>query len=44
MLRSFVSEKFIPSRMAVSVVADIGPDNFEKKLQKMIGDAFPQDR
>ena len=36
MLRRFVKEKFIPSRMALSVVADIDLDVLEKQVEKLI--------
>ena len=42
MLRRFVREKFIPSRMALSVVADIDLQKLEKQILKSINDVFPQ--
>ena len=42
MLRRFVREKFIPSRMALSVVADIDLHRLEKQILKSINDVFPQ--
>ncbi|MBR5403479.1 MAG: insulinase family protein, partial [Bacteroidales bacterium] len=42
MLRRFVKEKFIPSRMALSVVADIDLDKLEKQILKSINNVFPQ--
>ena len=41
MLRRFVAEKFTPSRMALSIVADIDLDRLEKAVLRMIGKAFP---
>ncbi len=37
MLRRFVKEKFIPSRMALSVVADIDLEKLEKKVLGIVG-------
>ena len=37
MLRRFVREKFIPSRMALSVVADIDLEKLEKKVLGIVG-------
>ena len=39
MMRRFVKEKFIPSRMALSIVADIDLDRLEKQVLKYI-DSF----
>ena len=40
MLRSFVREKFIPSRMAFTVVADIEESRLERLVLKLIASAF----
>lgn len=40
MLRRFVEEKFIPSRIALSIVADMDLDKLEAKVLKMIGDTL----
>ena len=40
MLRSFVKEKFIPSRMALSVVADIDLEKLEKQVLVMTEKTF----
>lgn len=42
MLRRFVKEKFIPSRMALSVVADTDLERLEKQILKSINNVFPQ--
>lgn len=42
MLRRFVTEKFIPSRMVFTVVADIEEKKLEKQVLKLIDDVFPQ--
>lgn len=42
MLRRFVAEKFIPSRMALSIVADMDLDKLEKQILKLINNVFPQ--
>ena len=41
MLRRFVAQKFIPSRMALSIVADIDLDRLEKQVLKLTGKTFP---
>ena len=40
MLHRFVREHFLPSRMAFTVVADLPEDQLEKKVLKIIGNAF----
>ncbi|MBO6097138.1 MAG: insulinase family protein [Bacteroidales bacterium] len=42
MLRQFVAEKFIPSKMVLSVVADIDEAVLEKEVLKLIGYVFSQ--
>ena len=42
MLRRFVSEKFVPSRMAFTVVADIDEATLEKTVKKIADEYFPQ--
>ncbi|MBO4341191.1 MAG: insulinase family protein [Bacteroidales bacterium] len=44
MLRSFVRENFLPSRMAFTVVADIDETLLEKRILKLDRDVFPQNR
>lgn len=41
MLRRFVAEKFIPSRMVFTVVADIPEEKLEKQVVKLIDKIFP---
>lgn len=41
MLRRFVTEKFIPSRMVFTVVADIPEEKLEKQVVKLIDKVFP---
>ena len=40
MMRRFVKEKFIPFRMALSIVADIDLDRLEKMVLRMTGKTF----
>ena len=42
MLRRFVAEKFIPSRMVFTVVADIPEEKLEKQVVKLIDKVFPE--
>ncbi len=42
MLHRFVEEKFVPSRMALSVVASADLGRLEKQVLKLIENAFPQ--
>ena len=42
MLRSFVAEKFVPEKMAFTVVADIEEPKLEKQVLKLIGNVFSQ--
>ena len=49
MLRSFVSEHFIPSNMALSIVADVDESELEKRVMKLVenrlgGEVFPAPR
>lgn len=41
MLRRFVAEKFVPSQMVFTVVADIPEKQLEKKVLKLISQVFP---
>ena len=43
MLRRFVAEKFIPSKMVLSVVADIDETVLEKEVLKLMDHVFSQD-
>ncbi|MBO4339964.1 MAG: insulinase family protein [Bacteroidales bacterium] len=40
MLRRFVAEKFVPERMALTVVADIDEKDLEKRIIKLSKDVF----
>ncbi len=42
MLHRFVKEKFIPEKMAFTLVADIDEATLEKKVLRIIDDVFPQ--
>lgn len=42
MLRRFVQENFLPSRMAFTIVADIDEAKMEKQILKLDRDVFPQ--
>jgi len=42
MLRQFVAEKFIPSRMVFTVVADIPEKQLEKRVLNLFDHVFPQ--
>ncbi|MBR6306147.1 MAG: insulinase family protein [Bacteroidales bacterium] len=42
MVRRFVAEKFVPERMAFTVVADIDESILEKTVQKVNDEYFPQ--
>lgn len=42
MLRRFVAEKFVPERMAFTIVADIDESVLEKTVQKIDNEYFPQ--
>jgi predicted Zn-dependent peptidase len=42
MLRRFVAEKFIPSRMVFTVVADIPEKQLEKRVLNLFDHVFPQ--
>ena len=42
MLRKFVAEKFVPERMALTVVADIDEPVLEKTVKKICDEYFPQ--
>jgi predicted Zn-dependent peptidase len=42
MLRKFVAEKFVPGRMAFTVVADIDEAALEKTVKKIADEYFPQ--
>ena len=42
MLRRFVAEKFVPGKMALSIVADMDETRLEKQALKIIDDVFPQ--
>ena len=42
MLRNFVSEKFVPEKMAFTVVADVDEARLEKQVLKVIENVFSQ--
>ncbi len=42
MLRRFVSEKFLPSKMVLSIVADIPEEQMEKTAKIIIAHVFPK--
>ena len=44
MLKRFVNEKFVPQRMALSVVADIEETLLEKTALKITNEYFPENR
>ena len=43
MLRSFVAENFVPSNMALSIVADVDESDLEKRIQRMAMELFGTD-